>query len=242
MAPVSCGHDVLSSHSRWVSLLLVLALTGCATSPYSQLETATPTLTPGQVAELQQNAKTPDQLGIQIRVTERGVNFAGVNAVEASENANSQMLEVPADRPNAPGWSVPSAGDCGNCQWETGCPRVARQRQQSQSVRLHLGAQPGRSGDCRSQAHYRLRDWRSRRRLRGDCRFPADRIRRVAQGDRHHRAGLAGAQFHARLPGQDTSDDSRRQRAATHFLSHHRFAAWHGRPWRDRTLICRTTR
>src|SRR5664280_2701546 len=86
-----------------VSLLFALALTGCATSPYSQLETATPTLTPAQVAELQQDAKTPEQLGIEMHVTERGVNFNGVNAIEAAENATVPLLEIPADKPDVPG-------------------------------------------------------------------------------------------------------------------------------------------
>ena len=87
----------------WISLPLVLALTGCATSPYSQLETATPTVTPAQVAELQQAAKSPEQLGIEMHVTERGINFNGVNAIEAVENATVPLLEIPADKPDAPG-------------------------------------------------------------------------------------------------------------------------------------------
>lgn len=85
------------------SLLLLLVFTGCATSPYSQLETATPILTSAQVAELQKDAKTPEQLGVEMHVTERGVNFNGVNAIEAAENATVPLLEIPADRPNVSG-------------------------------------------------------------------------------------------------------------------------------------------
>ena len=83
-----------------LSALFGLAFAGCATSPYSQLETATPTLTPAQVAELQKTAKTPDELGIQMRVTGQSVDFAGINVVEAREDATVPLVEIPTD--NAP--------------------------------------------------------------------------------------------------------------------------------------------
>lgn len=91
------------SSVRSLAAFSLLLVTGCATSPYSQLETATPVLTPAQVAELQNDAKTPEQLGIEMHVTERGVNFNGVNAIEAVENATIPLLEIPADRPNLSG-------------------------------------------------------------------------------------------------------------------------------------------
>ncbi len=84
-------------------LLLLLVFAGCATSPYSQLETATPTLSPVQVAELQKTAKTPEELGFRMRVTETSVGFADVNIVEASENAVVPLVELPAGSPNLPG-------------------------------------------------------------------------------------------------------------------------------------------
>jgi hypothetical protein len=88
------------------ALLMGLLLAGCATSPHSQLETATPMLSPAQVAELQQNAQTPDQLGIEMQVTERGINFGGgVNALDARESITVRLLDVSADNPNAPGGS-----------------------------------------------------------------------------------------------------------------------------------------
>jgi len=79
--------------------MLVFLFAGCATSPYSRLETATPALSPAQVAELQKTAKTAAELGFQMRVTDQSFDFAGVNSVEASANA-TMPLEVlpPANR------------------------------------------------------------------------------------------------------------------------------------------------
>ena len=85
----------------WVVLAVLAA--SCATDPYSKLETATPTLSPAQIAELQQTAKTPEELGIRMRVTERSAEFAGVNVVEAPENVTLPLVEIPTDRPNEPG-------------------------------------------------------------------------------------------------------------------------------------------
>jgi len=90
---------------RWPLLFAVLAVlaASCATDPYSKLETATPTLSPMQIAELQKTAKTPEELGIQLRVTESTSAFAGVNGVEAPENVTLPLVEIPTDRPNEPG-------------------------------------------------------------------------------------------------------------------------------------------
>jgi predicted aspartyl protease len=87
----------------FVLMGLALLAGSCATDPYSKLETATPTLSTAQVAELQKTAKTPEELGIQMRVTERSAEFAGVNVVEASENVTVPLVEIPTDRPNEPG-------------------------------------------------------------------------------------------------------------------------------------------
>jgi predicted aspartyl protease len=87
----------------FVLMGLVLVAAGCATDPYSKLETATPTLSPAQIAELQKTAKTPEELGIQMQVTERSVGFLGVNVVEAPENVIVPLVEVPTDKPDEPG-------------------------------------------------------------------------------------------------------------------------------------------
>ena len=83
----------------WLVVSLVLA--GCATSPYARLETATPALSPAQVAELQKTAKTPAELGFEMRVTNRSFDFAEVNLVEASDNATVPLEELPPANPAA---------------------------------------------------------------------------------------------------------------------------------------------
>src|SRR5580693_438232 len=82
---------------------LALLAASCTTDRYAKLETATPTLSAAQIAELQKSAKTPEELGIQMRVTERSAEFAGVNVVEARENVTVPLVEIPTDRPNEPG-------------------------------------------------------------------------------------------------------------------------------------------
>jgi len=101
--PRVCG----SSLFLVLVLLLLLDLSGCATSPYAQLETASPALSPGQVAELRQNAKTADELGFQMRVTDRSVDFAGVNTVEATATATVPLAELPTDYPPASSYRLP---------------------------------------------------------------------------------------------------------------------------------------
>jgi hypothetical protein len=90
---------------RRAFFLTVVALVAgsCATDPYSKLETATPTLSAAQIAELQKTAKTPEELGIQMQVTEHSVGFLGVNVVEATENVTLPLAEIPTDRPNEVG-------------------------------------------------------------------------------------------------------------------------------------------
>jgi hypothetical protein len=90
---------------RRSSLFAVLAVlaASCTTDRYAKLETATPTLLPMQIAELQKAAKTPEELGIQMRVTESTSAFAGVNGVEAPENVTLPLVEIPTDRPYEPG-------------------------------------------------------------------------------------------------------------------------------------------
>ena len=96
-----------SSFPLLLMLLLVLVCAGCATSPYAQLETASPALSPGQVAELKKTAKKPDELGFQMQVAEGSFNFAGVNTVEANANATVPLLEIPTDNQSASAYRVP---------------------------------------------------------------------------------------------------------------------------------------
>jgi hypothetical protein len=82
--------------------LLLLLLAGCATDPFAQLETVTPTLTESQLADLQRRARSPDELGIRAQMTGHGVGFGGVNQVEASENVTVPLVVVPVNEPGAP--------------------------------------------------------------------------------------------------------------------------------------------
>ena len=86
---------------HFVTLALLAA--GCATDPYAQLETHTPMLSPAQVAELQKSAKTPDELGFQMQVTERSAGFAGVNTIDARENVTLPLVEIPTEKPRETG-------------------------------------------------------------------------------------------------------------------------------------------
>ena len=90
---------------RWTFLTVTVALlaTGCASDQHSQLETTTPTLSPAQVAELQKNSKTPEELGIQMQVTEKAAGFAGVNLIDARENVTVPLMEIASDKPYRPG-------------------------------------------------------------------------------------------------------------------------------------------
>jgi predicted aspartyl protease len=87
----------------FLTVALALMAAGCASGPHSQLETTTPTLSPAQVAELQKNTKTPEELGFQMRVSENGTAFAGVNVVEANENMTVPLVEIASDHPYLPG-------------------------------------------------------------------------------------------------------------------------------------------
>jgi hypothetical protein len=83
---------------------LVAALAGgCASDPYSQLERATPVLSPGQVAELQNTAKTPEELGIGMELTGEMVGFRDVNVIDAHETVTVPMMEVPTSQPRQAG-------------------------------------------------------------------------------------------------------------------------------------------
>ena len=87
----------------FVWAVLALLATSCTTDRYAKLETATPTLSPAQIADLKKSAKTPEELGIQMQVTESSASFAGVNVVEASENVTVPLVELPTDRPHETG-------------------------------------------------------------------------------------------------------------------------------------------
>ncbi len=91
------GRSVLSAAA------LVLLAASCASDPYSQLETATPTLSPAQVAELQKHAKTPEELGVRMQVTEHAAGFGGVNVIDARENVTVPLVEILTAKPKQPG-------------------------------------------------------------------------------------------------------------------------------------------
>jgi hypothetical protein len=86
-----------------ISGFLALLLGGCMSDPYARLETPTPTLSPAQVAELQKHAKTPEELGIQMQLTDHSAGFLGVNMMDARETVTVPLLEIPTDKPREPG-------------------------------------------------------------------------------------------------------------------------------------------
>jgi hypothetical protein len=86
-----------------LSVVLAILATSCATDPYSQLETGTPALSPAQVAELQKNTKTPEDLGIRMRLAGDTVGFGDVNIIEARDNVTVLLVEVPTAQPRLAG-------------------------------------------------------------------------------------------------------------------------------------------
>jgi hypothetical protein len=88
---------------RSIVILFLLPLAGCATDPFAQLETVTPTFSQAQLSDLQRRAHTPDELGIHAEVTESSAIFGGVNQIEARENVTVPLVVVPTDDPGAPG-------------------------------------------------------------------------------------------------------------------------------------------
>ncbi len=88
----------------WLGLLLLLLLAaGCATDPYAQLETATPALTPAQVADLRSRARTPEQLGIKLELTLQSFAYTGLNELSAPSTITVPLLKIPSDNPRVPG-------------------------------------------------------------------------------------------------------------------------------------------
>jgi hypothetical protein len=88
---------------RFLTVVLAILAASCATDPYSQLETGTPALSPAQVAELQKNAKTPEELGIRMRLTGEMAGFGDVNVIEARENVTVPLVEIPTGQPRRAG-------------------------------------------------------------------------------------------------------------------------------------------
>jgi hypothetical protein len=87
----------------FLTALVTVLAAGCATDPYSQLEKATPVLSPAQVADLQKNAKTPEELGIRMQLTGGMAGFRDVNVIDAHENGTVPMEEIPTDQPRQAG-------------------------------------------------------------------------------------------------------------------------------------------
>jgi len=86
----------------WPALALLL-LAGCATDPYGRLETATPTLTPDQVADLRARARTPEQLGIRMELTLQSFAYSGLNELSAPSTVTVPLFKIPTDNPREPG-------------------------------------------------------------------------------------------------------------------------------------------
>jgi hypothetical protein len=94
---------LLLMRQGFLTVVVAILATGCATDPYSQLETGTPALSPMQVADLQKNAKTPEELGIRMRLAGGVVGFGDVNVIEADENVTVPLVEIPTDQPRQAG-------------------------------------------------------------------------------------------------------------------------------------------
>ena len=88
---------------RWATLGLLLLLAGCATSPLAQLETATPTLSRGQVAELQKRAQTPETLGIRMELSAETAIFSRINEIDARKTVTLPLVKVPTGDRRAAG-------------------------------------------------------------------------------------------------------------------------------------------
>src|SRR5712671_4070530 len=94
-----------------LSIVMCVTLTGCATDPFSQMETTTPVLTPSQIAELQKRAKSPGDLGILMRPGAQSVEFGGkfrVPVVLATVNGKDgvQVLLDSGSNQNLFGYSL----------------------------------------------------------------------------------------------------------------------------------------
>ncbi|MGD0059738.1 MAG: retropepsin-like aspartic protease [Verrucomicrobiia bacterium] len=87
----------------FLTALVTVLAASCTTDPYSQLEKATPVLSPSQVADLQKNAKTPEELGIRMQLTGETAGFGNVNVIDAHENVTVPMVEIPTDQPRQAG-------------------------------------------------------------------------------------------------------------------------------------------
>jgi len=88
---------------RWMVAGLLALTAGCATDPLAQLETATPTLSQTQVAELQKRAQAPNALGIKMQMSGQSVLFSGINEIDAPESVTLPLVKVPTDDPGAAG-------------------------------------------------------------------------------------------------------------------------------------------
>ena len=84
---------------RWLVLGLLALAAGCATDPFAQLETTTPTLTRSQVADLQKHAQTPEALGIQVFASGQGLSVAGANEVRGGGTVAVPLVKLPAPNP-----------------------------------------------------------------------------------------------------------------------------------------------
>src|ERR1043166_3700917 len=88
---------------RWIAVGSLALAAGCATSPLALLETTTPTLSRGQVAELQKRAQSPEELGIRIEMSAESAIFSGINEIDAREPVTLPLVKVPTRSPRAAG-------------------------------------------------------------------------------------------------------------------------------------------
>lgn len=88
---------------RWLLVILVVAAAGCTFDRYAQLETATPSLSEAQLAELRRRTQSPEALGVEVVRQGNMVGLRGVNELVATGTVTAALLPVMTDKPYEPG-------------------------------------------------------------------------------------------------------------------------------------------
>ncbi len=84
---------------KWFLTLALVLAAGCVVDPYSQLETATPTLSAAQQADLDKRAKPASEFGLDLRPNTGGVSFSGaINQVVAPRTVTLPLLKIPTEK------------------------------------------------------------------------------------------------------------------------------------------------
>lgn len=86
----------------WFAAVLALGA-GCATDPYARWETATPSLSRTQLAELQKLARSPPSLGIEVRQQGALVLWRGVNELAVTGTVTVPLHRVQSGQTTEPG-------------------------------------------------------------------------------------------------------------------------------------------